>query len=69
MPDRKGETAKLNADINKKLKIRLAVFAKQNDMKIWEVLEMALEPFLDEMEGNEYNKLQKRKGVAETVVY
>jgi predicted oxidoreductase (fatty acid repression mutant protein) len=51
MAGRKGETAKLNADINKQLKRRLAVFAKQNDMKIWEVLEMALEPFLDEMEG------------------
>lgn len=47
----KRETAKVNADIDKKLKIRLAIFAKRNELKIWEVLEMALVPFLDEREG------------------
>lgn len=52
MGERKGEISKLNAEIDKDLKIRLAVYAKRNQLKIWEVLEMALEPFLNEREKN-----------------
>jgi hypothetical protein len=51
MVDRKGQTAKINAEIDKRLKIRLAIFAKREQLKIWEVLEMALLPYLDEREN------------------
>lgn len=51
MGERKGDTAKINAEIDKDLKIRLAILAKREQLKIWEVLEMALEPFLNEMEN------------------
>lgn len=50
MGERKGATAKINAEINKDLKIRLAVYAQKEQLKIWEVLEDALEKFLDEKE-------------------
>lgn len=51
MGERKGDKAKINAEIDKDLKIRLAILAKREQLKIWEVLEMALEPFLNEMEN------------------
>lgn len=50
MSERKGITAKINAEINKDLKIRLAVYAQKEQLKIWEVLEDALEKYLDEKE-------------------
>ncbi|MCQ6342564.1 MULTISPECIES: hypothetical protein [Bacillus cereus group] len=42
--------SKLNADISTNLKIRLGVYAKQEQMYIREVIEMALESFLNEKE-------------------
>lgn len=52
-PIRKGEIKRLNVDIPKSLKKRLNEFCAKEDVKIKEVAEMALEGFLDSMEGKE----------------
>lgn len=48
----KEEIVRLNADIPNSLKKRLKLYCVNEEMDIKEVVMMALENFLDEMEGS-----------------
>lgn len=46
------ENVRLNADIPKALKTRLKIYCAKESMEIKEVVIMAIESLLDEMEGS-----------------